>query len=196
MAVLGSIVEKVSPALEIDGLEAGMLTDTDAGRQFRILVTTPEKLDLMLRGGWEERIGRPLTLVVVDEAHGLASQERGLKLELLLATINRECRHAQFLLLTPFIDNSAEIARWLSPDSNNAIELGVDWSPNDRVIAIARPKKGVRRGDFGVQLVTQHTTRNTLDLTEILDIGERRPLGLSWSEVSASPGRSSSGGER
>jgi len=189
LAVLGSIVEKVSPALEIDGLEAGMLTDTDTGRQFRILVTTPEKLDLMLRGGWEEKIGRPLTLVVVDEAHGLASQARGLKLELLLATINRECRHAQFLLLTPFIQNAAEIARWLSPDSNKNIELGVDWSPNDRVIAIAQPQKGSKRGDFGVRLVTQHTTRNTIKVPEALDIGGQRPLGLSWGDVSTSPGK-------
>ncbi|MBI2566066.1 MAG: DEAD/DEAH box helicase [Candidatus Schekmanbacteria bacterium] len=188
LAALGSIVEKVSPALEIDGLEAGMLTDTDAGRQFRILVTTPEKLDLMLRGGWEEKIGRPLTLVVVDEAHGLG-QARGLKWELLLATINRECRHAQFLLLTPFIQNAAEIARWLSPDSNKNIELGVDWSPNDRVIAIARPRKGSKRGDFGVRLVTQHTTRSTIEVPEALDVGERRPLGLSWSDVSTSPGK-------
>lgn len=186
---LGSIVEKVSPALEIDGLEAGMLTDEDAGRQFRILVTTPEKLDLMLRGGWEAKIGRPLTLVVVDEAHGLASQARGLKLELLLATINRECRYAQFLLLTPFIHNAAEIAQWLSPDSNKNIELGVDWSPNDRVIAIARPQKGSKHGDFSVQLVTQHTTRNTLKVPEALDVGEGRPLGLSWSAVSNSPGK-------
>ena len=186
---LGSIVEKVSPALEIDGLEAGILTDEEVGRQFRILVTTPEKLDLMLRGGWEAKIGRPLTLVVVDEAHGLASQARGLKLELLLATINRECRYAQFLLLTPFIHNAAEIARWLSPDSNKNIELGVDWSPNDRVIAIARPQKGAKRGDFGVRLLTQHTSRNTIDVPEALDIGEQRPLGLSWSDVSSSPGK-------
>jgi superfamily II DNA/RNA helicase len=189
LADLGSIVEKVSPALEIDGLEDSMLTDTDTERQFRVLVTTPEKLDLMLRGGWEEKIGRPLTLVVVDEAHGIASQARGLKLELLLATINRECRHAQFLLLTPFIQNAAEIARWLSPDSNKSVELGVDWSPNDRVIAIAQRKKGSGRGDFGVRLVTQHTTRNTIEVPEALDIGEQRPLGLTWSDVSTSPGK-------
>jgi hypothetical protein len=188
-APLGNTVEKVSPALEIDGLEAGMLTDEDSSRQFRVLVTTPEKLDLMLRGGWEAKIGRPLTLVVVDEAHGLASQTRGLKLELLLATINRECRYAQFLLLTPFIHNAAEIARWLSPDSNKNIDLGVDWSPNDRIIAIARPQKGSKRGDFGVRLVTQHTTRNTIEVPEALDVGERRPLGLSWSDVSSSPGK-------
>lgn len=188
-AQFGSIVEKVSPALEIDGLEAGMLTDSNAGRQFRILVTTPEKLDLMLRGGWEKKIGRPLTLVVVDEAHGLGTQVRGLKLELLLATINRECRYAQFLLLTPFIQNVSEIARWLSPDSNKSIELGVDWTPNDRVIAIAKPKKGKRRGDFTVELITQYTTRNTIDVPDSLDTDVQRPLGLSWSDVASSPGK-------
>jgi Lhr-like helicase len=184
---LGVIVEKVSPALEIDSLEADTLTDTAEERQFRILVTTPEKLDLMLRGGWEEKIGRPLTLVVVDEAHGLASTDRGLKLELLLATINRECRHAQFLLLTPFIGDAADIARWLAPDSSKSIELGVDWSPNDRIIAIARPQKGKTRGEFWVRLITQHTTRNTIEIPEALNVGERRPLGLSWSVVSSSP---------
>ena len=188
-ADLGIPVEKVSSALDIDGLESDMLTETEEERQFRVLVTTPEKFDLMLRGGWEEKIGRPLTLVVVDEAHGLAGAGRGLKLELLLATINRECRHAQFLLLTPFIRNANEIARWLAPDSNKSIELGVDWIPNDRVIAIARPKKGSRRGDFRIELSARHTTQNTLDIPEPLTVGRERPLGLSWSEVSHSPGK-------
>lgn len=188
-APLGAVVEKVSPALEIDGLEAGMLTEANQKQQFRILVTTPEKLDLMLRGGWEEKIGRPLTLAVVDEAHGLASDSRGLKLELLLATINRECRYAQFLLLTPFISNGAEIARWLSPDSNKNIDLGVDWTPNDRVVAIARANKGEARGQFSLSLHSRHTTRNTLSIPGDIDVGEPRPLGLSWSAVKGSPGK-------
>lgn len=186
---IGIVVEKVSPALEIDGLEAGLLTDSDQDRQFRILVTTPEKFDLMLRGEWEKKINRPLTLVVVDEAHGLASESRGIKLELLLATINRECRHAQFLLLTPFIHNASEIARWLSPDSYKNIELGVAWSPNDRIIAISRACQGKRRGNFTLQFITQHTTRNTLNVPETLDIGKVRPLGLAWADVSGSPGQ-------
>ena len=188
-ADLGITVEKVSPALEIDGLESDMLVDTDAERQFRLLVMTPEKLDMMLRGDWEGRIGRPLTLVVVDEAHGLASGPRGLRLELLLATINRECRHAQFLLLTPFIPNAGEIAEWLAPDNHRSIELGVDWTPNDRVIALARPRRGARRGDFGIELLARHTNRNTIDVPEPLTLEERRPLGLSWSKVSKSPGQ-------
>ena len=186
---LRTVVEKVSPALEVDGLEAGMLSETDRAQQFRILVTTPEKLDLMLRGGWENEIGRPLTLVVVDEAHGLASETRGLKLELLLATINRECRYAQFLLLTPFIRNGAEIAGWLSPDSNKSIDMGVDWTPNDRVVAIVRVDRGSRKGEFSLSLHTRHTTRNTLDIPEQIGIGEPRPLGLAWSTVKNSPGK-------
>lgn len=184
---LGTVVEKISPALEVDGHEAGMLTEADKAQQFRILVTTPEKLDLMLRGGWEAKIGRPLTLVVVDEAHGLASTDRGIKLELLLATINRECRYAQFLLLTPFIRNGAEIARWLAPDSNKSIDLGVEWTPNDRVVAIARVERGDRQGEFSVSLHSRHTSRYTLDIPEEIDIGESRPLGLAWSRVAKSP---------
>ncbi len=186
---LGTVVEKVSPALEVDGLEAGMLTEADRAQQFRILVTTPEKLDLMLRGGWEDKIGRPLTLVVVDEAHGLGSENRGIKLELLLATINRECRYAQFLLLTPFIHNGAEIARWLSPDNHRNIDLGVDWTPNDRVVAIARVERGEDRGDFSLSLHTRHTTRNTLDIPDQIHVGEPRPLGLAWNKVAGSLGR-------
>lgn len=188
-ADIGCVVEKVSPALEIDGLEGDMLAEDDTDRQFRILVTTPEKLDLMLRGGWEQKIGRPLTLVIVDEAHGLASKARGLNLELLLATINRECRHAQFLLLTPFIENAEDIARWLSPDSHKSIELGVDWVPNDRVIAIARAQKGLARGEFGIRLITRHTSRGTLTVPDVLEPPEARPLGLSWSTVAGSSGK-------
>ncbi len=182
-ASLNINVEKVSPALEIDGMEATLLTDRQDATQFRVLVTTPEKLDLMLRGGWEDRIGRPLTLVVVDEAHNLAQQGRGIKLELLLATINRECRYAQFLLLTPFIPNASEIARWLAPDSNNDIELGIDWQPNDRAIVLSHPRQGAGRGEYSLELETLHTSRHTLSVPEHLQLSADRLLGLSWSQV-------------
>lgn len=182
-APLGINIEKVSPALEIDGLEASLLTDNLDATQFRVLVTTPEKLDLMLRGGWEETIGRPLTLVVVDEAHNLAQTGRGIKLELLLATINRECRYAQFLLLTPFIPNAAEIARWLAPDSNNDIELGLDWRPNDRAIVLSHPRRGAGSGTFSLELETIHTSRQTLSIPENMPLAAVRPLGVSWSQA-------------
>ncbi|MBM3458533.1 MAG: DEAD/DEAH box helicase, partial [Armatimonadetes bacterium] len=186
---LGIHVEKVSPALEMDGIEASLLTEEDPEAQFRVLITTPEKLDLLLRSGWEGKIGRPLTLVVVDEAHGLADPERGLKLELLLATINRECHHAQFLLLTPFVPNAGEVARWLAPDSYEAMEIAAEWVPNDRVVALAKPRKGEGSGEFHIELVPLHTTHPTLDVPEPFVLESARHCGLRQSEVSRSPGK-------
>ena len=67
--------------------------------------------------------------------------------------------------------------------------MGVDWTPNDRVVGIARVNQGNRRGEFSLSLHTRHTTRNTLDIPEQIGIGEPRPLGLAWSAVKNSPGK-------
>ena len=190
---LGISVERVSPALEIDALEANLLTDADERRQFRILVLTPEKLDLLLRGGWEAKIDRPLTLVVVDEAHNLAQETRGLRLELLLATINRESRYAQFLLLTPFVDNADDIARWLAPDSHDDISLRMEWQPNDLAVLISRPQPSPGRSNFHLELRTIFTNRKTLgrllSQPETLELPGERPLGLRWGEVNVNLGK-------
>jgi replicative superfamily II helicase len=142
LAPLNIIVEQVSPTMEVDGIEMGLLQETEKALKFRVLVTTPEKLDLILRQGWEAQIKRPLTLVVVDEAHNIQNIKRGLKLELLLATINKECEKAQFLLLTPFIRNAREVARWLGGQNSEDISLSLDWQPNDRAIGIVKTVQG------------------------------------------------------
>lgn len=169
-APLNVVIEQVSPALEVDSIEMGLLQEQDKSQAFRVLVTTPEKLDLMLRQGCEETIGRPLTLVVVDEAHNLQDSHRGLRLELLLATINKECRQAQFLLLTPFIANAREVAQWLGGAAADDISLALEWQPNDRVIGVIQARKGKHiRGksyDYRVELETVHTSRRTLTIPE------------------------------
>ncbi|NLM29040.1 MAG: DEAD/DEAH box helicase [Methanomicrobiales archaeon] len=186
---LDIVVEQVSPALEVDSIESEMLQQHDTELEFRVLVTTPEKLDLMLRQGWEEKIGRPLTLVVVDEAHNIQNTHRGLKLELLLATINNECVHAQFLLLTPFISNAREVAEWLGGPNSDDISLAVDWQPNDRVIGIVQPEKGeVLRGrsfDYRLRMETIQTTRNTLFVDDLLTIPKNTEIASTYSKVSS-----------
>lgn len=183
---LGLSIERVSPAMEIDGVEAGMLMEAQDDTQFRILVATPEKFDLMLRQGWEEKIGRPLTLVVVDEAHTIQQGERGLRLELLLATINRECRDAQFLLLTPFIQNAREVARWLGGQNAEDISLGVDWQPNDRAIGIVSPvDDGAIKGrsrNYRLDFQTVHTSRHTIDLDDTFSLGKEDTLATTLSK--------------
>lgn len=186
-APLGVVVERVSPAMEIDGIEAGVLSEARDEAKFRVLVATPEKFDLMLRQGWEEKIGRPLTLVVVDEAHTIQDLHRGLRLELLLATINRECREAQFLLLTPFIQNAREVARWLGGTNSDDISLGVDWQPNDRAIGIARAvdagKMSGRRRDYSLKFETVHTSRHTLYVNDGFDLGKEPGIAATLSEA-------------
>lgn len=184
---LGVVVERVSPAMEVNGIEAGLLAESQDDTQFRVLVATPEKFDLMLRQGWEEKIGRPLTLVVVDEAHTIQDKERGLRLELLLATINRECREAQFLLLTPFIENAREVARWLGGQNSDDISLGVDWQPNDRAIGIVSPMdSGALKGksrDYRLSFQTVHTSRPSIRLDEDFSLGKEEALAASLSKA-------------
>ncbi len=167
---LGITVEQVSPALDVDGFEMSMLENTDKDSQFKVLVTTPEKLDLMLRQGWEEKIGRPLTLVVVDEAHNLQNSTRGLKLELLLANINKECENAQFLLLTPFIQNAKEIATWLGGVNSDEIHMSLDWQPNDRAIGIVYAEKSNAacrtHCRFNLKFKSVHTSRPSISIDD------------------------------
>ncbi|MEP7151840.1 MAG: DEAD/DEAH box helicase [Nitrospira sp.] len=182
------VVEQVSPALEVDSIEESLLREGDPLQEFRVLVTTPEKMDLLLRQGLEGKIGRPLTLVVVDEAHNIHDVHRGLKLELLLATINNECQHAQFLLLTPFISNAREVARWLGGTNSDDVSLSMDWQPNDRLIGIVQARKGEalnrRSYDYSLQLETVHTTRNTLVVDEYLSISKNNEIAETFSKVS------------
>ena len=190
------VVEQVSPALEVDSIEGKLLHERDRAQGFRVLVTTPEKLDLMLRQGLEKEIGRPLTLVVVDEAHNIQGVNRGLKLELLLATINNECKNAQFLLLTPFIKNAREVAQWLGGTNSDDISLSVsddisfsvDWQPNDRLIGIVQAMQGISLGkrsfDYRLQLETVHTTRNTLVVDESLSLPKNAEIAPTFSKVS------------
>ncbi|MFP4165143.1 MAG: DEAD/DEAH box helicase [Chitinispirillaceae bacterium] len=184
---LSVIVEKVSPALEVDSAEMDLLRERSENQKFRVLVTTPEKLDLMLRQGWEEKIGRPLTLVVVDEAHNIQSMHRGLKLELLLATINKECVNAQFLLLTPFINNAREVARWLGGTSSDDISLALDWQPNDRAIGIVKAVKGKQINgnsyDYSLNYETVHTTKETIVIDDSIPIPKNQPIATTFSQA-------------
>ena len=167
---LGISVEQVSPALDVDGFEISMLENNDKDSQFKVLVTTPEKLDLMLRQDWEKKIGRPLTLVIVDEAHNLQNSTRGLKLELLLANINKECENAQFLLLTPFIENAKEIATWLGGANSDEIHMSLDWQPNDRAIGIVYAEKSDTtcnsRCKFNLKFKSVHTSKPSISIDD------------------------------
>lgn len=171
-------IEKMSGALELDAYEEQIITTSN---DFDILVVTPEKLSLLIRQGIETKLNRPLALVVVDEAHNLGSKERGIKLEMLLSIIKRDCNDANFLLLTPFIPNSEEIAKWLDPQSPKSIGLELNWQPNDRVIGMFYPKGN--RHNISTYYKTLLTNNDTINIDPEILIAEKEYADVTVSEL-------------
>ena len=141
---LGIRVERMSGALEQDKFEESLVSSRD----FDILVTTPEKLNLLLRQnsqtGQKLNLCGSLALAVIDEAHNIGNPDRGLALEMLVSIIKNDCDNANMLLLTPDMPDAAEIAKWLDPENPKAISMQLQWAPNDNVIGAFYPE-GAKR---------------------------------------------------
>ena len=131
-APLGVRVTKMSGAIKIDSFEESVLGEQ---KEFDILVTTPEKLQLLLRHP-QRGLADAIRLAIIDKAHNMADNTRGLNLEILISTIGRECKDAHLLLLTPSIPNSEDIAQWLDPQNPKSISLEFAWKPNDSVVGM------------------------------------------------------------
>lgn len=179
-------VESAAPVQQVDVFEDEWLASAHSAN---VVVTTPEKLDLIVRGAKRTNETRPLGLVILDEAHNLADGARGVRAELLLAMLNQEYPDAQFLLLTPFVPNAKELATWLDDQRATAITvLAADWQPNDRAIGLIYPEGRAR--DWGLKFRTLHTQPAGIETSEplALDSGTT-PLDLTMSSVKVSKSR-------
>jgi len=118
-------VERTSAAIEIDPAENDFLLS----EEIDILVTTPEKLDLLIRR--HHRSVEDISLFIIDEAHTIENGERGARLELLLTILRRERPDAKYMLLSPFLPEGGEkIKEWLG--GGNSIQI--DWKPSDKLV--------------------------------------------------------------
>lgn len=167
-APLSLRVESMSGAIEIDTYEEAIINNNS----FDILVTTPEKMNLLIRRGIEDSMGRPLALAVIDEAHNIGSSRRGINLELLLSNIRHDCTSANVLLLTPFVPNSEEIANWLSPDTSSSISLSLNWwKPNDHIVGAVKISDYSSREYAETNFAPMITSRSTLQTEDLYNIG-------------------------
>lgn len=178
---LGITVEALSSAIEVDAFENEMLAAVGEQSAFDVLVSTPEKLQLVIRN---KKVSRPLVLVVMDEAHNIEDVERGMRIELLLATIRRECERANFLLLMPYVPNSEELANWLAPDASRSISIGSSvWKPNERIIGLYQSEQTEGKSNWTIAYETLVTTPKTVQLGGRHRVGGVRPLGIPWSKA-------------
>ena len=172
---IGIRVEQLTAAIEIDAFEDQLLSDQK--QPFHVLIATPEKLSLIIRN---KKIDRPLALVVMDEAHNLESEGRGLRIELLLATVKRDCPQANFLLLMPYVEGTEKVAQWLAQDINagHAISLGTTaWKPNERIIGLYRAvNDDSERGGWHLSYETLTTTPKAMSLSGEHRVGGVRPI--------------------
>jgi RAD3-like DEAD/DEAH box helicase len=179
---IGIRVEQLTSAVDIDSFEDAILSSSGTLQQFHVLVATPEKLHLVLRN---KKISRPLALIVMDEAHNIEDEERGMRIELLLATVKRENSSANFLLLMPFVPNADALARWLAPDSGKTIRLGTTpWLPNERIVGMFHAvKDGDAVRDWSMRFETIITTPKTIQLHGEHRVGHTNPLNLTFGKI-------------
>lgn len=176
---IGVKVAKVSGSIDTDLFEENLINSRES--EFDILVTTAEKLNLLIRNQIEKSLARPLLLAVIDEAHNLEDATRGINYEILLANLKQDCPNANLLLLTPFIPNSEEIAQWLDPDSPASIGIGLSWQPNDRIIGAIYPE-GERR-TWKTKFQTLVTERERIKFNGVLDVSADTPLDETRSNL-------------
>src|SRR5690606_20652574 len=163
LSSIGIRIEKASGAIDLDGFEQHLVENNGNHTDFDILITTYEKMNLLVRQGLGTTTERPLVLTVVDEAHNIEEKQRGLNLEFLLSTIKNDCEEANFLLMTPDISNSAEVSRWLAGDRGNVINLELDWwQPNERIVGAIEIEGRARNYDYILR--TLHTDKGTYDI--------------------------------
>lgn len=172
---IGVQVEQLTGAVEVDSFEEALLQETKDGPGFHVLVATPEKLQFVIR---TKRVTRPLALLVLDEAHNIEDEDRGLRIELLLATVKRDCPTANFLLLMPYVPNAAALAKWLSPEAGKTISLGSSvWQPNERLLGLYDvQKEDGKKGNWSLWYETLTTTPKTMHLGGRHRVGSERPL--------------------
>ncbi len=179
---IGLRVEQLTAAVEVDAFEERLLTDEM--HPFDILVATPEKLSLVIRN---KKVDRPLALVVMDEAHNIESEGRGLRIEFLLATVKQDCSQANFLLLMPYVEQSDSVARWLAHDVNSgrAISLStVPWKPNERIIGLYKvTADDSERAGWRLNFETLTATEKAMPLHGIHCVDGVKPLNVPKSRV-------------
>lgn len=134
------IIEKTSSAIEIDPTEDTFLNGEE---KIDILVSTPEKLDLLIRRNHPSV--DDVSMFIVDEAHTIQNGERGAKLELLLAILRRERPDAKYMMLSPFIRNAGStLTDWLGGGNS----ISVDWKPAEKLLFGIKCHKTTRVNDI------------------------------------------------
>ena len=177
------VVEQLTGALDINVFEDELLVNSD--KQFDILVTTPEKFQQVVRNKKIEK--RPPALVVLDEAHNIEAEERGLRIELLLATLKQEFPKTNFLLLMPFAEGTKSLANWLAGDQFSSLPISTGttpWKPNERIIGLfSAVEDNEANSSWHLEFEPLEATEKAIALTGKFKVGSSKPINIARGKV-------------
>ena len=209
-ALVQEIVGTMSMKLSSLGLTVAELTgDSHQTKQeisrSQLIVTTPEKWDVVTRKGNQRAYLRLVRLLVIDEVH-LLHDERGPVIESLVARTLRSMEESQepvrIVALSATLPNYLDVARFLRVD----LESGVFFFSNSyrpcplaqQYIGITEQKalkrfqlsneivyqKIVERAGKAQMIVFVHSRRETFNVAKIIKEAciERNTLGLFFSD--------------
>ena len=133
ISVLGDLGFQVSTALggfETDEIELFLSQNAD------VLVTTPEKLDLLVR--LTPEYASQVQLVILDEGHILEDRRRGVKYDMLLTRFKIAAPQARFIYLSAVVSDTTleELASWLNTGPGSTLRS--EWRPSVQRLANLR----------------------------------------------------------
>jgi ATP-dependent DNA helicase HFM1/MER3 len=106
--------------------------DTDSYTDLRrvdLLVTTPEKLDVLTRRTHNDDIEKRIRLLMIDEVH-LLNETRGATLEVVISRLKASQTPTRFIAISATIPNIADICEWLAaglPDRCHLKQFGEEY---------------------------------------------------------------------
>ena len=147
-ALAQEVVEKFSSKLKSLGIIVKELTgDMQLSRAeaeaAHILVTTPEKWDVVTRKGGDGSLGSTCGLLIIDEVHLLAD-ERGAVIESVVARLHRwvesSQRQVRLVGLSATLPNYEDVATFLRVDKNRGLFF---FGPEHRPVPLQQTFIGV-----------------------------------------------------
>ncbi|MFZ5985865.1 MAG: DEAD/DEAH box helicase [Bacillota bacterium] len=105
--------------------------NTDEYSNDNVIVTTPEKLDMLIRNDRENNFLSQVSLIIFDEFHKIQDKDRGWIIEgsIWYLSNHRIYKNIKIILLSAIMDNGDQIINWVDNNNKHSDLFCNDWRP-------------------------------------------------------------------
>lgn len=124
-----------------------------------IIVTTPEKLDMIIKNNLSEDILSETSLIIFDEFQKIQDDSRGWLIEgSIVFLINHyQFKNIKLMFLSAIIDNGPAVLSWVDNESHsNSNYIPDSWKPTTKIKGIAKYDYVKGENGFWEEIPTKH----------------------------------------